>query len=964
MRPALPTMRIRRGAITALCVAVFPAFLSSQGAPDTSGAPPRDTAAVAPLTSETVITGDFLRVLPIDDARHALILAPGVVLRSGDIGIGVAPELAIRGSRLGAASVYVDGAPVRFQTFGTQAMALATLGIDRVSVTTGVPAATVADAGGGVISYVTAAGGQRLTGIWRTETDEPFGDASTVGYNRFEGWAGGPVPGVARLTWAVSGTLYGQRSQYYGRGAANQPAYVMGGLDTLVQWTDASGSYSVPLPRFVQWSGSCSAADNDGFDCQGLRRPMDWSTVRRGQTKLSYGYGSGASLSFSALVLDVHQRVFPGTNIADPALYGGASGTSRIGVLNWRHPLGTFRGGPLTVDANLSLASDQLINGPLTPASELATRDPGLGVEWRTLEFTGVDSVAFPVTDDLLRRVRSNSGTRVPFQDRLDLRNAQPGRLNPYGLQSGWPTSGLQTTIARAWEHRLDVRAQVEWQPGTRHHVTLGGDVERTDVSLYQSDLISLVGFDAFRAKPSRFGLFVSARLALGAVVLDLGARYDHFTPGGDFQKTPGFISSHPAWNTAAAADDTAYTNSVVRVLTHGRGKSLVSPRFRAAYAVSPNTSVRAAYGQQVELPAFIDLFANTNSDLSFTNTADVFGRDVDYTKSALIELGARHAFGPRLSVDLSVYRKNHLVPYAFRIQPFASPRQASETLSINVLTKVDGGHGTGVDARLDWHPWGALSGSVAYSFLKANVGFNLGTFFGSCVGCQADVTTHALYAVANLSVPDDWRAGTTVGALTRRLGAVLTFRLATGLAYTRLVNNGEGAIAPQIGPGLGGLAAEQVNASHLPTTKTLDLRLTKGFRIGGRALRAYADFRNLVNFTNVVALYAETGDVVNDVHKQKILSPERSNLQSEASQVGALNPDGSINLNGDCNAWGYPPNCVALRRVEARFGNGDLLYTPAEQTRALDAYYNSFFGPWRFHGPAGTVRVGVEVGF
>src|SRR2546426_8556738 len=37
---------------------------------------------------------------------------------------------------------------------------------------------------------------------------------------------------------------------------------------SLVQWTDASGSYSVPLPRFVQWSGSCSAADNDGFDCR------------------------------------------------------------------------------------------------------------------------------------------------------------------------------------------------------------------------------------------------------------------------------------------------------------------------------------------------------------------------------------------------------------------------------------------------------------------------------------------------------------------------------------------------------------------------------------------------------------------------------------------------------------------------------------------------------------------------
>ena len=501
-------MRIRRAGITALFVAVSPEFLSSQGAPDTSGAPPRDTARAVPLTSETVITGDLLRALPIDDPRQALMLVPGVVLRSGDIGVAIAPQLAIRGSRLGAASVYVDGAPVRFQTFATQAMALATLGIDRISVTTGVPAAWVADAGGGIISYFTPPGGRGFAGTWRAETDEPFGDGSTVGYNRFEGAVSGPVPGMERATWLLAGATYGQRSQYYGRGAADQPAYVLGGLDTLVQWTDASGSYSVPLPRFIQSSGSCTAGDNYGFGCQGLRRPMDWSTVRRGLTKLAYSYGSGSSLTFTGLLLDVHQRAFPGADIADPALYRGGSGTSRLGVLNWGQGLGAFRGGPLTLSVNLSLASDQLIDGPLTPASELATRDPALGVEWKTLEFTGADSVAFPVSDDLLRRVRTNTGTRVPFQDRVDLRNAQQGRLNPYGLQSGWPTSGLQTSIARAWEHRLDGRAQLEWLPGTRHHVTLGGDAERTDASLYQSSLLNQIGFDAFRAKPSRFGVF------------------------------------------------------------------------------------------------------------------------------------------------------------------------------------------------------------------------------------------------------------------------------------------------------------------------------------------------------------------------------------------------------------------------------------------------------------------------
>src|SRR2546422_6905560 len=47
-------------------------------------------------------------------------------------GIGIAPQLSVRGSPLGTAGVYVDGAPVRFQLLGTQALSLGTLG-DRKS---------------------------------------------------------------------------------------------------------------------------------------------------------------------------------------------------------------------------------------------------------------------------------------------------------------------------------------------------------------------------------------------------------------------------------------------------------------------------------------------------------------------------------------------------------------------------------------------------------------------------------------------------------------------------------------------------------------------------------------------------------------------------------------------------------------------------------------------------------------
>src|SRR5207245_2120287 len=278
-----------------------------------------------------------------------------------------------------------------------------------------------------------------------------------------------------------------------------------------------------------------------------------------------------------------------------------------------------------------------------------------------------------------------------------------------------------------------------------------------------------------------------------------------------------------------------------------------------------------------------------------FLSTTAGFGRDGGYAKTELMEIGARHAFGSRVAVDVSVYHKNHIAPFGFRILPFPNPRQASETLSINVLTKVDGGHGTGVDARLDWQSGDVLTTSVAYSFLNSDFGVDIRTFGGPCVGCITDVNTHALYALANVAVPNGWRAGTTLGALARGLDALVTFRLATGLRYTRLVNNGDGQIVPGSGDGIFGRAAENLNASRLPTTKTTDLRLTKRFQMGGRELRAYADVRNLFNFTNVLGLYAETGAVTNDVFKAKTLDPEPTVLASAASQAGALPPAGAL---------------------------------------------------------------------
>lgn len=883
------------------------------------------------LTSGVTVTGDVLTRLPVDDVRQLLGLAPGVLFRGNNVGLPTATDFSVRGSLLGDVAVYVDGAPARSELFNQQ-LSVGAEALDEATLTTGVPDILKTDVRGGVLSYVTRAGDSTSTASLRAVTDEAFGNGSSVGFNRFEAFAGGPLGPEGRrvkgLRWFVSGTLQGQLGQYLGSGVADQPSYVLGGTDTTVQ--------SVAVPRYVL------------FD-QGLRRPDDWSTLKRGQAKVVYAYGAASRLSMTALASDVARRFFPGQALGDPGLYQGARAWSRLAVLDWSHGLAQEEDRGLRLSVNLSYGLDQVVGGLLDPPSELATRDPSLGIEFSTLKFVGTDSIPNPLTEQIIRNIRNNSGLRTPLLNRTDLRNAQPYRLNPYGLLAGWPNQGLDGSLTMGWERRLNGRGSLEWRRGM-HRVTTGLDATRTDLSYYNSGLITEIGMDAVLAHPRRSGIFAGDRLTLGRAVVDVGLRYDHFSPGAAFSHVPGRIFTDPAWNSTGG--DTAYANSVARVFVNGRGQGLVSPRVRLAYTFGPGTSVRAAFGQQVEPPTFRQLLSNVNSDLSFTSTAQPFGRDVDYAKSTLVELGARQAVSAALAATVAVYHKTAVDPYAYLLHPFDDPSNPGRILNINSLTRLKG-NATGIDATLDWRSGEGSNGSVAYSLIRSGLVPWIGV-----VVVGRTVTQQQLSVVGALRLPSEWRWAVDLEALA-------TLRLTSGIPYPLLVNTGTGLTVP----GELSLSAGSVDDTKLPWTKSLDLKVAKGIRAGRFAWTLYADARNLLNFTNHIGAYAETGTDENNLFRANVLAPELGNLATEAQSqpVSKLNADGSIDL-GDCTQWtanaASTINCVALQRVEQRFGNGDHVYTVAEQSKALGAYFDAFFGAWRFHGPGRTLRIGLELAF
>src|SRR5260370_30804991 len=206
--------------VVLLLIALHPSFARPSVAQDTLA----DT-----LRSGFRLSGDRLRRFLIDDPRHALVLIAGVRLTGPDIGVTPTAALLIRGSAAGRSNVYVDGAPLRFQTLGGAGVGLAPNAIADLTVLTGVAPVFLGDAGGGVIAYETRSGGERLAGDLRWDSDEPFSDASSLGYNRIEGVLGGPMARGGERTFFFFAAFQGQRSSYRDAGTCTTPAEIAAG---------------------------------------------------------------------------------------------------------------------------------------------------------------------------------------------------------------------------------------------------------------------------------------------------------------------------------------------------------------------------------------------------------------------------------------------------------------------------------------------------------------------------------------------------------------------------------------------------------------------------------------------------------------------------------------------------------------------------------------------------------------
>jgi hypothetical protein len=803
---------------------------------------------------------------------------------------------------------------------------------------------------------------------------------------------------------------------------------VQAGIDTTVAVPTALGDPTadttmVDVYNYAIYRGDCDdfegstnadIANNYGLDCQGIRVPSSARSTYQLSGKLNYTFGTGSRVSLTALRsqfqgrsftqnADVVGRVISYGDLYNPQNLLGFRNTSNVLTLNWTQQLSRSSERALALETYLSYQQDRTTNGPLTTESELGTRDPFGGFMIGPLDFLW-DFDNFPLDDDLVRNYRTNApgSRRSPY----DLENTAQYALvdryrnNAYGLMNTDDVANVEFSesggpgvnpLRLYKESRYIGKANLDWQVDRYNRVKLGGEFTQYHLDSYSHVPESAAFSDVYREKPIRYNLFAEDRLDLGDVVVVGGLRYDYYHTRArrwaDFPR----ISAHPLFD--INNPEAFFTND--SLFPEDQSHDYLSPHIQVSFPVTERTNFRLSYAHQVQAPDFGVVLQGINTDLNITNSNNFFGSDLDFGRTITFEFGIRHAFNDDMVLDIAAYNKDNLSNAAGRLVSRFDPFREINS-NIQVITNADFGNTRGVDVRLDRRFGNIFNGTLAYTFQQAkNTGSDPDTYLdfgarlinaltgGNQPPPQAILPTdfsrpHNLAIAASVNFPNDWNQGSIVGSVLENVGLFTTFRYTSGSPYTRCIPDlGDDDVVS--GDNCEARFAEPLNSSRMPSFKNLDVRLTKGFALGGVDLTGYVEARNLLNFRNIIQVFTTTNDINSPRELQDNFSADSADYANEAAaNTDVLLEDGSMDLSfGDavdprtgCGSWvdqgGTPsaPNCVALIRAEERYGNGNHVFDLDEQRRASDALYYAVRGVQNFTSNPRRMRLGIEVNF
>jgi outer membrane receptor protein involved in Fe transport len=910
----------------------------------------------------------------------------------------------------------VTGAPV---------LTVATNGLEEASITSGASSAAFGNAQAGIINISTKSGGTTLNGNIGYETGLAGLAYYGQGLNTFRASLGGPIG--KHLTFYLSGNVEGNNSSNGGNHGWLFPSYSRVSIDTTytVPFAPKAGtatvvdSNQIPVYNYAVTQGGCNLpadsggylgahntamAANYGATCHANQGYSSPSTNYFTTDKLTYSFGQGSRLSLSYLFSGNQNRGV----LADGTNTGNVTG-SNVATLNWNQTLIKQANHQLTLDAYVSRQWNNQITAPLTAASEQATRGSPGGFILHKFAFI-YNETNYPVDSLLIFNVLTVAANhRIGITDPKNTTqyNGIPGYANqssngqaPDGVgYSAGGGGGDNNTLAYNHENRWVGIANLDFQADRYNRLKVGGQYTAYDILNYSASTLG-TGIWPFTyenghltagGKPVAYNAYAEDRVDLGDVVLVAGVRYDYYwTKAWRWNEYPE-ISSRPGFTPDSLFCPAGATPSATAkcAMIQDPSHNYVSPHMQVSFPVTDQTNFRLSYAQNVQAPDFGLSYQNSTCDINIgcANSRSRWGQDLDFGKTITFEFGARHAFSDDMVLDVAVYNNDIVANPSFGYEHPIDPVSGQASI-VYLVTNKDFGNTRGIDVRLDRRIGSYFNGSLTYSFQDSkNTGtdpFSYLGFFEPISGFVGDPPTaalttalsrpHSLTALFNFNLPADWEKGSILGTILKRTGFNVVGRIASGQAYTRCDPADPGSIGVLGGNPCGTLGAvSNFNASRLPMQKQFDMRVTKDFRIGKYDVTGYIDARNVLNLQNITSVYAQTGSTSSGLVTAQRWSTDSSTFVSYGRATSEYNAaTGNVTLPSSIAACSkvisgtssYAAACYYMIRSEQRFGNGDGVYTPAEQRAASDSKNQFANSVWARNSGARTIRFGLDVNF
>ncbi len=940
------------------------------------------------------IDPDFVNNVAEARVSSMLSLMPGITRAlTGDT-----TRLSVRGSRYTENNMYVDGVPVqRFSGSGVE-FEIGIGAFEEASMITGAASGQYGNALGGNLVLATRSGSSAFRGQLSWDTGM-LGGAYATGTNAFGASIGGPTP-IKNLVFNVTARLEGRTWSNNGYQGWLWPGYTTMGIDTTfrVPYGNAittssfnnarADSIDLSVYKTAVISGDCdnfwfvkNAAlaemrDNYGVSCEKNRSFTAPQTTYQTSSRLDYTFGRGSRLTLSYNWNGNQSRP---RLLADGRQQGTIQGAG-IGTLTWNQRLFQRGNQSLSVQASYSIQDNNRTSGPMTVASEKATRNPFSGFMLTKMDLIyGRDD--FQIDSNIVKAFLTQAQYRTGLIPALlpntgavsgaSVGSATIGDGVPYRSANGG--GGNDVTLSWNAERRKVLRVALDAQVNQWNRLLVGygrteGDIKTLGTNVSTSNWYRPVLWEAY----------LNNDIDLNDVLINFSLRYDEFDYNlkrwVDFPR----ISSLPEFD----------KENPDLVMREDRVHGALQPRIGVSFPVTQKTNFFLNYGQTAQAPSFSSVATNHKYDIdrSGINSRSAFGDDVSYARTVSFEFGVAHAFNDDMTLDLSFYNKDNLAnigyKYGWRIDPLIN-----ELAQLNLLVNTDFGNARGVEASLNRRIGQYMNGRLSYSYADIrNTGSTTGGFYNffESIGegrveppLQPLPTTtsvpHKLNAVAQLSLPATFKRGTLFGKVAGGLSVNASLGIQSGTPYTRCDARyqtnmevlSDAASPCDLLEGVQGFMA-----SRLPMSKTMTTRFQKQFQVGRRTMSAYLDINNPFNWTNVYRVYATTGTTTSPVLRTTDWATDSLAFVTAAINHGFLGGGSSMVLPAStaaCAKVGSSTNslvlsCFAWIRSEQRFGNGDGVYTLDEWARVSDLVRGPSRTKANFLTGARTMRFGLRI--